>query len=390
VAGLIISITFVAQYEQFSLLVLRVLAPAVTILLIARFRSDFFSPPTEIRWFGAFIAWSLFGSFNAVEFDLYWRILRLLVQIAILMLAVYVVVLRARTVQPILWGFVLTAACFVVRTYATGELARLEEKDYPALAGTIGANGYAFIMLIGITALLMLWRPKQPIWRYGLMIGLGTVFASNLVATASRKAFFALVLTLVLWAVWCVRRRMSRMGPLSVAGVLLGLALPVVLLLTVQGTFLETRLAKVREDPELQLKHRGALYSEGLEMIRSNPFIGVGLGNFVVHSPTEGYAHSDALEVAATTGLVGLLIYGGMYAAFLRRAWNLRRQITDRQQLYMMDLVFVFLAGQAVISFGRPNFMDIVYMPFFALMVGLVASIDMRLRWARRQAAMTG
>jgi O-antigen ligase len=121
-------------------------------------------------------------------------------------------------------------------------------------------------------------------------------------------------------------------------------------------------------------------------MIRSYPLVGVGLGNFLAHSPSEGYAHSDALEVASTTGIVGLLVYGGMYWTIIRRGWRLRRGLTDRQDIYQLDVIFVFLLCQGVISVGRPNFMDIVYMPFLAVTIGIIANLEARVLQARRRA----
>jgi O-antigen ligase len=389
-AAMIVAVLFVAQLEHFAGLVLRLLSPAFVALLVYRFREEFLAPPVEIRWFGAFVVWSLAGLLNAVDLGMYWRVFRLVAQIAILMLAIYVVVRRTRVSRPLLWGFVIAALSYVARSFFTGEFNTIEGAGYPALGGSIGPNGYAFVLLIGITALLLLWRPEMALWRQGAMAMLGTLLAANLVLTASRKAFGALVLMLLFWAVWCVRRRLAHLRLQTVLGVAGGLGLLFMLVTSVQGTFLENRLTRVRDDPELQLKHRRTLYDEGLDMIRSYPVAGVGLGNFLAHSPSEGYAHSDALEVAATTGIVGLLIYGGMYLALIRRLWRLRRRLRDRQALYQLDLVFVFLVCQGLISLGRPNFMDVIFMPFLALTLGIVGNLETQLPRTRWRAATTG
>lgn len=79
---------------------------------------------------------------------------------------------------------------------------------------------------------------------------------------------------------------------------------------------------------------RLAHWQAALNMARANPFLGVGLGNYEVAYPTYrlinwkfplGHAHNYYLNIFAEAGIVGILVYGKVWACILWFNWRARK-----------------------------------------------------------------
>ena len=68
---------------------------------------------------------------------------------------------------------------------------------------------------------------------------------------------------------------------------------------------------------------RSLTLTESLNMFSNNLFFGIGLGNVAFKSSLNLYAHNDLLEVAATTGIIGLILY----ALFLNSYYKIIRTV---------------------------------------------------------------
>lgn len=75
---------------------------------------------------------------------------------------------------------------------------------------------------------------------------------------------------------------------------------------------------------------RSELFEAGFRMFADYPVLGVGINQFRVHARSYGaskdvYAHSNYVEVIATTGIVGSMIYFSMYVVLILAVWVTRR-----------------------------------------------------------------
>jgi O-antigen ligase len=174
--------------------------------------------------------------------------------------------------------------------------------------------------------------------RRGRRLMLLAVIATMLVgvaATASRGAILASAVAVVA-AVALLRGR--RKPALAVAGLCVTLVAVGFLLLPAALQRIETADDKGGRD---------ALWTSAARMALDHPLIGVGIGNYVHHSPDYArgpgaleqvglvaeertYAHNVYLQLAAETGFIGLALYLALLAAFLAAAWRAARRFDDR------------------------------------------------------------
>ncbi|MBP3496369.1 MAG: O-antigen ligase family protein [Alistipes sp.] len=75
--------------------------------------------------------------------------------------------------------------------------------------------------------------------------------------------------------------------------------------------------------------------------------LGVGPGNYVHYSFSGHFSHNNYLELFATVGIVGVVIYLSMIWIFLKRQWKRYRRFRDQQYL----LFFIFGLVYAVDGF---------------------------------------
>jgi len=136
---------------------------------------------------------------------------------------------------------------------------------------------------------------------------------------------------------------------------------------------------------DIALRGRASETLAGLEMIRQNPFLGVGLNNYTVHylsyakglglapTATERAAHSLYIEVAAETGLLGLsvfLVLLGTMAKNIINSWKKLRGTRD-------DLARMVAAiGAGIFGYLTASiFIHSAYPRYFWLLVGIAFSI---------------
>ncbi len=162
------------------------------------------------------------------------------------------------------------------------------------------------------------------------------VISLALVLTFSRSAWLGTALAAAV-LVAGVRHAPSRVGLAGLAVLLVGgLALVAV---SAQGLRLEQSLlarAMTVFDPSAW-GPRPAIWRDSLQLIASRPLLGYGPDNFGLVYPRfqanflgtvqVDKAHSEALQVAATQGLVGLAAYLWLLAAFVRSFWLRRHTI---------------------------------------------------------------
>ena len=133
-------------------------------------------------------------------------------------------------------------------------------------------------------------------------------------------------------------------------------------------SFLENTAFGARMSQEALVRGKDSrleLITEGFHMFKKNPLFGVGLGSFTSYSSTGAMSHNDYIEVLASTGIIGFLLYFPIYLMFYKQnKILLKHPIT----FVWGVLLQAFLIGFMLLGLGRPSFLDpvaILVLAFF-------------------------
>ena len=110
-----------------------------------------------------------------------------------------------------------------------------------------------------------------------------------------------------------------------------------------------TGLELQEENPASSTYRRLLLSKAGLMMLRDNPIMGVGVGNFYWSvrnyvPASAGFAHNMYVEVAAETGLVGIFLFMGMIFFTLKDLRKIIKNASPHLKSYGLGL-YVGLMG---------------------------------------------
>jgi O-antigen ligase len=199
---------------------------------------------------------------------------------------------------------------------------------------------------------LALWRTRlAPAVRFVGVAGFAAVLV-GIVVSLSRAALVSALVALVA-CLWAVRKRLRI---LLFAGSVVTLVL---VFLPIGLTERVETLASARGDASLQ--QRGRLVRGGIEMaIDALPF-GVGLGNFLYHSPSYVketkplLSHNSYVDVVAEGGIIALLLFGGFvislfHATRAGRRWFVATELADNLAIGLRISLIGFLVGAAFLS----------------------------------------
>ncbi|MBY0244424.1 MAG: O-antigen ligase family protein [Sphingobacteriaceae bacterium] len=223
-------------------------------------------------------------------------------------------------------------------------------------------------------------------WKRILLVISLSVTTTCMLMSGSRTVILALFLALIVFGIFCFVYKESRNKKIITAFLVL---IPIAIgfftankIITKTGPGdahyapVATRAAAIVTD-----KTGGGridLWENALQMIQKNPFVGVGVGNYLVESiPYEKYLiddlnlsvhnHNDFLEIAAETGILNGLIYLSIFVLIF--FINIRKLIFEKQEgirlialLTLMLLINYFL--DAALNFPMYRPMQQVYFCF--------------------------
>ena len=188
------------------------------------------------------------------------------------------------------------------------------------------------------------------------------------------------------------RRHTGRLNRRSAVAVLA--ACGVVVAVLGFGLYLKAERVEGAGAIDLSLKIRLAMWRSTIPVLAAHPLFGTGIGQFRSHAdafvPDEAAraylgggltsAHNQFLEMAAEVGVIGGLLFVGMFAAILWRAWKAFRANHDPMLGGAIAGVVAFLITCLA---GQPLFYNVVAFP-------VLDGAGRAARGGRRGAATTG
>jgi len=263
----------------------------------------------------AFVIWSACTLLWAINFDATFERTGTYLQVAVLAWLIWQHARSERRQRVLFGAYVLGAyvtALGTLRNYYLGITMPGTVTRYTASG--FNSNEAAFILVLGIP---IAWYLALTSTRRSTSVVYGCYLLAAIVAvvlTGSRGAFVSLVVALMLipWSL----PRLSRRARMS-STVLVVAAMSAASALAPRATYerLESTAQAIEQG---DFGGREALWNAGVELFLERPIGGVGAGGYLYATRPLGFpsvSHQTFLEVLTGQGLVGLLLFLGIFIA---------------------------------------------------------------------------
>lgn len=331
--------------------------------------------PPEILLYCSFITWAaLTGAIIARNQAAFRDSISTLFQIMILMFAVSGFAKFFGSIKPNLYIILISVIVLDCYVLFTGDLNITNQIQSSVRTSSFlkNPNYYAFFNVLGIFAILYFTnKPKKTFFNIvsGLLV---ILFLLNILYSSSQKAFLSAILLFISYHWFCYRKRVKK-SKRFLYFVLLSIFLFGIIYFTINNSYIGVRLQDSAVGDDASLQTRILLYKEGFEIFLANPVSGIGTANFVEYSSMHAYAHSDFLEVLATTGIIGFLFYTAIYLVLWRRLNLIQKYSNNPETIFQTGLFKAFIVTLTFIGLGRPNFTSIETMFVLASVIGYSA-----------------
>ncbi|MFH2138254.1 MAG: O-antigen ligase family protein [Candidatus Omnitrophota bacterium] len=201
---------------------------------------------------------------------------------------------------------------------------------------------YASFLILQIPlCFIVLFYSKNKLLKSGAFIGIILLFFC-LILNATRAAWVAIVVSLIIISFFKNRK----------------FACGLLICIIIGGLFLPAQLkyrAITTADP-LTWGERVPLWNIAIRMFNDYPIFGVGLGmqeklfstywKQSIYFPTFKYwhSHNNYLEIAAETGIVGILSFLYIFVTFLKNAYSRGKLLKDNESIVFLGLTGCIIA----------------------------------------------
>jgi O-antigen ligase len=267
-----------------------------------------------------------------------------------------------------------------------------EDVSLPRASGPPVAdpNFYARILLVAIPlSIAFAIAERRPRWRIAYILAACAITAATLL-TYSRGAMLAVAgMAVLLLFAWPLRARHAAFAAVTAALLLALLPSDI----TRRVDTLQTLLPGNEEALELDssVEERKLLVRAGMKMFADHPIGGVGPANFEAHfdqyadragsaaydyhpAGTRKFPHGLWVEIAAESGLVGLIAFGSILVIAFAAIWRARQQLFargDAPHAAIATGLAIALAGYL----GASLFLHETHLRYVGLYLGLIVGV---------------
>lgn len=365
----VLNIVFFAHLPGMITVGYRVIAPAYMIIVLLMYNYRLLQLPAEFYAFLLFLVWSFSTVFmlrNPTSLTISYS--QLLPQILILMIGVFLPFSARPRMNLIFIFFIVYAFLFVVASNIIEPIAAVDAASERYYGNSPNPNGLAFVMLMGLFGTMFFHDRSRNIFVKLSMIASSGVFVWILILSASRKTVLTAAFFLIAWLIF-VHGKALRSKPWILPLVI------VLLIIAHQGydyvrneTLVGTRMQQIDEIEEIKENTRYRLYLEGFEMFKEHPITGVGFGRFTVYAGL--YAHSEYMEVLASTGIVGIVLYMFIYVMIFYRIRFMWKYAVDNGTRYNARYILAVMLTMVFLGLFRPH----LYSPASMLVLTFIIS----------------
>jgi O-antigen ligase len=375
----ILGSTFSSQ-NAWIMLALRVSGILLVAINLTYLRKTPIAP--EVYFYGGFVAWGVVsGLIVARDYAAFLNMVLLLSQIFLLVYAVSGFVYRWRDPDLPFFGMIICALVLSIYGTATGMIYQsINAANYYRYSAYLtNPNTLAQYALLAIMGSMLFWHKAKKLRRVILMVLVASL-TFVIVFSGSRKAFLGLLLFWVVWGWFCYRHTFLK----HPARILFALAFLLAVYFLVdyvwESTYMGYRLQVTFAGQNFFGDARTTMYEEGWKLFYENPIAGIGMGNYRVYSSLDAYSHSDYMEVLASTGVVGFLLYFSIYFVLIKRLLQLRKMNISEAAIYKFGVLLAYLIVLLTVATGRINSQSIIIMFTLAAAIGYTYEFEHRTR----------
>ncbi|MGQ9608982.1 MAG: O-antigen ligase family protein [bacterium] len=336
----------------------------------------------EVIIYFAWVMWSLSGAFVAIDRSLYLQRLFTVVQVGILLFLISGVISLKRNISAIMFSIIIGNIIVLLTSFYTGEfLVAAEAEKKIRVEGLVGnANGFAYNMMFMVYAVFYFWKSKSSVhWRI-FLIFLLALSAIGIIYSGSRTGIIGFTIFILLWWYFCHKKTLPK-NPIRMYIILIILLIGIYYSANYvfSNTYIGKRIQYIEHFEDSSSQTRLQLYKDSFDVIIHNPIFGVGLSNFVLFSPSGENTHSNYLEVASNTGIVGFFLYYALYFILWRRLVRIKRLYKEPHFSYTISLLKVVIIIMLIQSFTTVNYFSKITWIFLATVVGYSWALEQNL-----------
>lgn len=355
----IISVLFLIAFNEFNQFIIRILVPFTFVILsVTKFNHNFKSIPKEYYIYLCFILWANFGIINVVfDIETFYSYVLNLLGISMAIFTIYLLASDINTSKYIHTGLFINATIALIDGIVFTKDGYYSDGRLGGIYGN--SNTFSFILLTGIfsiyiyrTFIIRKWEKK-----YLLLIELFLIY--GVILAASRKTLLIVILFYILYYInnyTSSRFLFSSIVIFTFTVLSFSIDLDNILQnenLTEKYTIISR--FEIENVLEYDTLTRWELISDGFTIISKFPIIGGGLGNYKYYTSRGAYAHNDLMEIVATTGIIGLLIYLLIFVILIRKTRYLAKNYVLNN---FTSLIFIILTLLFIIGMGMPHFIE--------------------------------
>lgn len=377
----------IGEYNTGRHLMIAVVCCAVLYMLMVR--RWYSTVQAEVIVFGIWLLWCLLGAREALLTNPllpkgFWLAYRWAVVTGLVFLVSAGITAMQKSVTAAFLAFTLGALIVICIAVYTGEYQETSiDMTHRLGAVTEGnANAFSYLLFFGVVGAAYFISNTGQHAIQTLNIIMLVIFTIGIILSASRKALLGECLFILLWLWFCYHEQLfQKRRAIVIAIVLMGS-------LYISGTYVMNNTLmgeRFREDTMLEHEEdRIDKYRESILMIREEPIFGIGLGNFADQSRSGRASHSDYVGVFTQTGVVGGLLYFGVYVILWRRLSRVQAQVRNPNTLRTIGILKAAIISILCIALGRWNWNHPVTYALLGAAAGFSWSLDKTFSISRR------
>ena len=206
-----------------------------------------------------------------------------------------------------------------------------------SLSEKLNVNTLGTYFSLGCWCMLYLITMHKKIIPIGIIFLLIVLPATNM--TGSRKNLIAIIILIVMWIFFVkFKERKISFGKKTIILLCAGIGFILLVSRFFTGSMMELRMQNLINSFSSGSGNynRLEMYRNGWYLFLEHPVFGVGFYGYAYYFG--GHSHTTIIEVLSCTGIVGFIIYFGMYAYSMLKVLKLIRITNGKQDLYQVNL----------------------------------------------------